>query len=86
MELPYGNKTESPVVEVPVLQPQMSGLTRSQIEVAKLLIKGFDNREMGRRLFVEKKTIEFHVCGLMRAFNVPTRYKLICALYDAGWR
>lgn len=87
MELPTGKPGE-PEIECPLVvqSPVTDGLTKCQIEVGKLLVKGMDNHEMGRRLFVEKRTIEFHVCALMRAFNVPTRYKLICALYDAGWR
>lgn len=66
--------------------PDKSGLTPTQIEVAFFVVRGMDNREIGKRMFIEPRSVAFHVVKLMRFFKVNTRYRLICELYEKGWR
>ncbi len=82
MQLPQGPQ-EGPA-RMPA--PDTSKMTKTQAEVAGYLAKGMRNDQIAEKLFIQPDSVKFHVCALMRIFNVNSRYKVICALYDAGWR
>lgn len=77
---------EAPVEPVKPIGPDMTGLTKTQIEVAKYVVSGMDNIDIARVMFISPTSVIFHTSGLMRFFKAATRYKLICILYEKGWR
>lgn len=53
------------------------GLTRREAEVATLVSKGLPNKEVGLRLFVEEKTVKFHLTNIYRKMAIKSRAQLI---------
>jgi len=54
-------------------RPRPGGLTDRQLEVLRLVAKGFSNREIGRRLVVSPRTAEHHVQDIYARIGVSTR-------------
>jgi two-component system, NarL family, response regulator LiaR len=48
-------------------------LTDRETEVLKLLARGRANKEIGRELFVEEKTVKAHVSAILRKLGVTSR-------------
>ena len=51
-------------------------LTRAEARVARLARDGLSNREIGRRLFVTPKTVEFHLSSAYRKLGISSRREL----------
>ncbi len=50
-----------------------SGLTNRQLDVAKLLARGFTNAEIATRLYISPKTTDHHVSAVLAKLGLPTR-------------
>jgi DNA-binding CsgD family transcriptional regulator len=46
------------------------GLSEREKEIARLVIEGLDNDEIGKRLFLAASTIAFHVTNIYRKFGI----------------
>jgi DNA-binding CsgD family transcriptional regulator len=46
------------------------GLTEREKEIARLMVEGLDNKDIGERLFVSNSTIAFHVTNIFRKFGI----------------
>ncbi|GBU26691.1 histidine kinase [Treponema sp. R8-4-B8] len=46
------------------------GLTEREKEIARLMVEGLDNKEIGERLFISNSTIAFHVTNIFRKFGI----------------
>ena len=46
------------------------GLTEREKEVARLMVEGLDNNDIGERLFLSNSTIAFHVTNIFRKFGI----------------
>jgi DNA-binding NarL/FixJ family response regulator len=46
------------------------GLTEREKEIARLMVEGFDNKDIGERLFLSVRTIVFHVTNIFRKFGI----------------
>jgi len=46
------------------------GLTEREKEIARLMVEGFDNKDIGERLFLSNSTIAFHVTNIFRKFGI----------------
>jgi DNA-binding CsgD family transcriptional regulator len=46
------------------------GLTEREKEIARLMAEGFDNKEIGERLFLANSTIAFYVTSIFRKFGI----------------
>ena len=46
------------------------GLTEREKEVARLIVEGFDNKDIGERLFISSRAIAFHVTNIFRKFGI----------------
>ena len=51
-------------------------LSRRELEAFILLFYGYNNREIGERLYVTEKTIKFHLGNIFKKMKVNSRYKL----------
>ncbi|MEZ5248421.1 MAG: LuxR family transcriptional regulator [Ilumatobacteraceae bacterium] len=51
-------------------------LTRSELEVARLVAEGFSNREIADRLVVSRRTVESHMGAIYRKLAVSTRVQV----------
>lgn len=52
-------------------------LTKSELEVAKLMLLGRSNEEMANKLFVTKAAIKWHVNNIFKKANVKNRWQFI---------
>ena len=46
------------------------GLTEREKEVARLMVEGLDNKDIGERLFLSSRTIAFHVTNIFRKSGI----------------
>jgi len=46
------------------------GLTEREKEIARLMVEGLDNTEIGERIFLSNSTIAFHVTNIFRKFGI----------------
>jgi len=46
------------------------GLTEREKEIARLMVEGLDNKDIGERLFISSATIAFHVTNIFRKFGI----------------
>lgn len=65
----------SPVAE-PALDPELDSLTRRELEVLRLLARGYTYREIGAELFISVKTVETHVSSVLRKLQLSSRHEL----------
>lgn len=49
------------------------GLTRREIDVARLLAEGLTNKQIARQLVVEVRTVKAHVAALLRKTGTGNR-------------
>lgn len=60
-------------------RPKDIGLTRRQVDVLDLLIKGKTNREIGILLGLTEGTVKLHVTGVLKALGVKSRTQALVA-------
>lgn len=61
-----------------------AGLTQRQSQVYALLVKGFSNAQIARRLSISPKTAEHHVSAIMARMGVTTRQAAADAARERG--
>ncbi|OEY13370.1 DNA-binding response regulator [Corynebacterium sp. BCW_4722] len=63
-----------PVVEE--TDPTVDSLTRRELEVLRLLARGYTYKEIGERLFISVKTVETHASNILRKTQTSNRHQL----------
>jgi DNA-binding NarL/FixJ family response regulator len=59
---------------VPAPDPaEALGLTPREVDVLRLLAQGCSNREIGERLFISSRTVNFHVTNLLAKLELDSR-------------
>lgn len=56
--------------------PVVDALTRRELEVLRLLARGYTYREIGTQLFISVKTVETHASNILRKTQQSNRYAL----------
>ena len=72
------------VVEDPAGEPEKAGedeavvdkLTRRELEVLRLLARGYTYKEIGQQLFISVKTVETHASNILRKTQTSNRHQL----------
>src|SRR5689334_17583397 len=65
----------SPVPE-PALDPELDSLTKREMEVLRLLARGYTYREIAEELFISIKTVETHTSNVLRKTQQSNRNAL----------
>ena len=65
----------SPVPE-PALDPELDSLTPRELEVLRLLARGYTYREIAEELFISVKTVETHASNVLRKTQQSNRHAL----------
>lgn len=60
----------------PEQDPVVDALTRRELEVLRLLARGYTYREIGRELFISVKTVETHASNILRKTQQSNRHAL----------
>ena len=61
-----------------------AGLTNRQLDVAKLVARGFTNAEIAARLFISPKTTDHHVSAVLAKLGAPTRRAVMMQADELG--
>jgi DNA-binding CsgD family transcriptional regulator len=60
------------------------GLSRRELEVLALIVEGRSNPEIGRRLFITRKTVAVHVSSILAKLGVSGRVEAATAAIRLG--
>lgn len=72
-----GGVVEDPEGEpVKVEDPVVDALTRRELEVLRLLARGYTYKEIGQQLFISVKTVETHASNILRKTQTSNRHQL----------
>lgn len=72
-----GEMAEEPTGEPErVEDPVVDALTRRELEVLRLLARGYTYREIGKELFISIKTVETHASNILRKTQQSNRHAL----------
>ena len=55
----------------------MKQLTLRQQEVIDLVVKGLSNQEVANQLFIDEKTVKFHLTAIYKILSLKSRAELI---------
>jgi DNA-binding NarL/FixJ family response regulator len=61
-----------------------AGLTNRQLEVAKLVARGFTNAEIAERLFISSKTADHHVSAVLMKLGMQNRRAVVVQAAELG--
>lgn len=62
--------------KVAVSDPVIDALTRRELEVLRLLARGYTYKEIGKELFISVKTVETHASNILRKTQQSNRHAL----------
>lgn len=54
-----------------------NGLSKSEVRVAELIVKGISNKDAASQLFITEKTVKFHLTNIYKKLSVKSRAQLI---------
>ena len=61
-----------------------AGLTNRQLDVARLVARGFTNAEIAARLFISPKTTDHHVSAVLAKLGLPNRRAVVVQADELG--
>ncbi|WP_172812423.1 LuxR C-terminal-related transcriptional regulator [Corynebacterium timonense] len=61
---------------VKIDDPAVDALTRREVEVLRLLARGYTYKEIGKQLFISVKTVETHASNILRKTQTSNRHQL----------
>ena len=64
---------------------ELASLTARELEVLRLIARGYTYREVGDALFVSVKTIETHMSHILRKLRLANRHQLARWRLDGVW-
>ena len=73
-----------PPLDNPLLAHTHPGLTDRWRQVLDLVAEGYDNPEIGRRLYLGARTVKGHIERLCRAHNARNRVHLVTVAHQRG--
>ncbi|HKF18216.1 MAG TPA: response regulator transcription factor [Candidatus Dormibacteraeota bacterium] len=62
----------------------LSSLTRRELEVLKLLARGYSNGELARLLYIGEGTVKTHVARILAKLDLRDRLQAVVLVYESG--
>jgi DNA-binding NarL/FixJ family response regulator len=60
----------------PPIDPELDQLTAREREALRLIARGYTHKELAIELLIATKTIESHVCAVLRKLQLSTRHQI----------
>jgi DNA-binding NarL/FixJ family response regulator len=62
----------------------IGGLTRRQVEIARLIAGGLTNKEIADKLFLSPRTVEMHVANMLNRLDCRSRSEAVRRAGELG--
>lgn len=72
-------------MSTPAGKHRPEGLTPAERKVLRLIAQGLPSQQVAERLFVSRRTVDFHLCSIYRFLEVQNRIQAINAARERGW-
>jgi DNA-binding CsgD family transcriptional regulator len=72
----FSSKEHPMGVVRPALEPELDQLTPREIEVLRLIARGYTYKEIAVQLDISIKTVESHVSAVLRKLQLSNRHQL----------
>ena len=69
---------------LPAVSAPYGGLSRREVEIAKLVAEGLTNKEIGQRLFISERTVDNHVQHVLNKLGFNSRAQVAAWAATAG--
>jgi DNA-binding NarL/FixJ family response regulator len=67
-----------------VAPKELQDLTERELEVFRLIAKGFSNAEIGKELYISDTTVKTHITHLLQKLNLRDRVQAVVLAYETG--
>jgi len=64
--------------------PELETLTDRELEVLKLIAKGYSNEEIAKELFVSMATVKTHITHILMKLDLRDRVQAVVLAYESG--
>jgi DNA-binding NarL/FixJ family response regulator len=64
--------------------PEFETLTERELEVLKLIAKGYSNEEIAKELFVSMATVKTHITHILMKLDLRDRVQAVVLAYESG--
>lgn len=73
------------IEKLKIKERSLEVLSKKENEVINLLLQGYDDREIGNKLFISDKTVRNHISNILQKVGIKTRTQLVLwALQQIG--
>ncbi len=68
----------------PAVTPDLGDLSEREVEVLRLMARGYSNQEIAKELFVSGTTVKTHVSHILTKLGVRDRVQAVVEAYESG--